>query len=100
MLFLIAAAQLSVTDMRDLRCVYVFQTAATTLTGDERAAVLGTQQWFEGRLSARQPKLNVFDYVNEHFTFRKVAVGDNDLMKCSQTFTEWEAAEIAGKRHR
>jgi hypothetical protein len=100
MLFPIAAAQLSVTDLRDLRCVYVFQTAATALTGDERSAIQGTQQWFEGRLSARQPKLNVFDYVNEHFTFRKVGVGDADLLQCSQIFTDWEAQEIAGKEHK
>ena len=57
MFFLIAAAQLSVTDLQDLHCVYVFQTAAMTLKGEERLQLYAAEQWFEGRLSARQPKL-------------------------------------------
>ena len=100
MFFLIAAAQLSVADLQDLRCVYVFQTAATALKGTERSTLYGGQLWFEGRLSARQPKLNVSNYVIEHFTFRKVEVGDADLMRCSQAFTDWQTADLAGKEHK
>ena len=100
MFLLIAAAQLSVTDLQDLHCVYVFQTAATALKGDERSTIYSIEQWFAGRLSARQPKLNVSNYVTEHFIFRKVQVGDADVTQCSQIFTDWEAADIAGKEHK
>lgn len=100
MFLLIAAAQLSVTDLQDLRCVYVFQTAATALKGEERLQFYATEQWFEGRLSARQPKLNVSSYVTQYFTFGKAKVGDADLMQCSQIFTTWGIADLAGKEHK
>jgi hypothetical protein len=99
-LFVLAAVQLTATDLRDLRCVYVFQTAASAVTGEERSAVQGTEQWFEGRLSAMHPELDVYDYVNEHFTFKKVPVHDADLVQCSQIFTDWESKEIAGTPHK
>jgi hypothetical protein len=99
MFFILAAAQLSAADLTDLRCVYVFQTAATAATGTEQLAVSNVASWFEGRLSARHPDLQVSNYVNQHFTFQKVTVGDADLVKCSQIFTDWQSQEIAGVSH-
>ena len=97
MLFLIAAAQLSAADLLDLRCVYVFQTVASATTGEDRQAAKWTQQWFEGRLSARHPHLNVDDYVSKYFVFRKVASSSADLEQCSQTYTSWAAEQIVGQ---
>lgn len=99
MLFAIAAAKLAVADLADLRCVYVFQTASIAATGDNRWAMSSAQRWFEGRLSARHPELNVTEYVTEHFVFQKVAVGDADLNQCSQIVTRWQEQELSGGPH-
>lgn len=98
MLALLVAAQLSATDLRDLRCVYVFETASATAANREKVPALqNTAQWFRGRLSASQPNLNVFHYVSEHFV-RKVSVGNADIAVCAQALAEWEAKEIGPLR--
>ena len=99
MLSIIAAAQLTVADLTDLRCVYVYQTASTAVTGDNRWAMTTAQTWFEGRLSARNPQLHVMNYVTKNFVFPKRAVGDADLRQCSQIFARWQEQELGGGSH-
>ena len=93
--FLIAAAQLSATDLRDLRCVYVFETRSIAAGGGEKGlADQINAQWFRGRLSSSQPKLRVFRYVSEHFRDRKSAVSDADVQLCASVIAEWDAEEV------
>ena len=101
MLFAIAAAaQLSAADLTDLRCVYVFQTAAQALTGEDRWVMTTAQRWFEGRLAGRHPDLLVTSYVEDNFVGRKVAVGDADLYRCNGIVTKWQTEELKVEPHK
>ena len=84
--------QLSATDLSDLRCSYVSEKLAATKRSEERATVKWLQQWFDGRLSVRQPTLNILDYTDEHFGKSKVS--EADFVKCSQIYTDWAARQI------
>jgi hypothetical protein len=95
---LIVAAQLSATDLRDLKCVYVLEQTSIAGPTDKVDAIQNIAQWFRGRLSASQPKLNVFRYVTEHFEHRKVAFGDADMAICTKVIAEWEADQIGPLR--
>ena len=97
--YVIAAVQLSATDLRDLRCVYVFETRSIAAGGGEKGvADQINAQWFRGRLSASQPKLNVFHYVTDHFRRPKVPVTGRNLEGCAKTIAEWEAEEVGPLR--
>lgn len=99
MLFaLLAAAHLSATDLRDLRCVYVLENASTVAPRDKVDALQNTAQWFRGRLSASQPGLNVFQYVTAHFVRPKLAVGEADMAVCTEAIAKWEAKEAGAVR--
>ena len=88
------ASQLSATDLRDLRCVYVLESASIKSPRDKVDAIQNAAQWFRGRLSASQPKLNVFHYVTEHFVEPKVIIGEADMAVCTKAIAEWEAKEV------
>jgi hypothetical protein len=93
-LWFLMALQLSATDLRDLRCSYVSEKFAATKSGEEKATVTWLQQWFDGRLSARHPTLNILDYNHQHFGKSKVT--EADFEKCSQIYTDWAAQQIVG----
>ena len=93
---LLIAAQLSATDIRDLRCSYSLEKISATKTGEDKDSVKWLQQWFDGRLSARQPTLNILDYSADHFA--RLSVSEADFERCSQFYMEWAAQQIAGKR--
>jgi hypothetical protein len=93
-LALLVAAQLSATDVRDLRCSYVVEKVSATTAGEEKDTAKWLQQWFDGRLSARHPSLNIVHYRAEHFA--DVPVGEDDFLQCSQFYTEWAGQQIAG----
>lgn len=98
-LALLIAAQLSATEVRDLRCVYVPERASVIAENRQKVAALqNTAQWFRGRLSASQPDLNVFHYVTEHFVRPKLAVGETDIAICANALAEWDAREVGSLR--
>jgi len=98
LLALLAAAHLSATDLRDLRCVYVLENASTAAPRDKVDALQNMAQWFRGRLSASQPGLNVFEYVTDHFVRPKLAVGEADRAVCTKAIAEWQAKEAGPLR--
>jgi hypothetical protein len=96
-LFLIAALNLSATDLRDLRCLYVFESRAVAESGsgerDKSAADQNVAQWFRGRLSVSQPHMSVAKYLKHHFYDFKVAVTRADIESCSAVIGGWQARE-------
>ena len=98
-LALLVAAQLSATELRDLRCVYVLESASVIAADRKKVPALqNTAQWFRGRLSASQPNLNVFHYVTAHFVRPKLAIGDEDMAICANALAQWEAKEVGPLR--
>lgn len=94
-LALLIAAQLSATDIRDLRCSDVMEKISATKTGEEKDTAKWLQQWFYGRLSVRQPTLNILDYVAEHFA--RSSMSEAEFEQCAQFYLEWDGQQIAGK---
>ena len=96
-LVLFAAAKLSATDLRDLHCLYAFESRAVaeSAAGEKEigAADQNVAQWFRGRLSASQPQLRVFDYIQSHFYVPKVIVTPDDIRSCSAVIGAWERRE-------
>ena len=98
LLALFAAGHLSATDLRDLRCVYALENASRAAPRNQVDALQNTAQWFRGRLSASQPGLNVFQYVNDHFVRPKVAIGEADMAVCTKAIADWQAKEAGPLR--
>ena len=70
-LLAVAAFALSETHKRDVRCVWVVSQASFQAEeGQEKLAFASLRNWYEGRLSARQPDLVVQAYVDQNFVFR------------------------------
>jgi len=97
-LFLLATANLSAIDLRDLRCLYAFESRAVAESArgeaDKSAADQNIAQWFRGRLSASQPNVSVFKYLQRHFYGPKHVVTHGDIEACSAVIGGWEAKEI------
>ena len=95
-LWFLMGFQLSATEQRDLRCSYINAKFAATKSGEKKATVKWLQQWFDGRLSARHPTLNILHYYAEHFGKSKVS--DAQFERCSQIYTNRAAQQIAAPR--
>ena len=94
MLAILVAAQLSATDLRDVRCAYVYEKIIATKSGEDRDTAKWLQQWFYGRLSASQPTLNALDYATAHF--KNTPVAEADFEQCSNYYMDWARAQIVG----
>ena len=93
-LAVLVAAQLSATDLRDVRCAYVFEQIIPTKSAEDRDTAKWLQQWFHGRLSVSQPTLNVLDYATAHF--KKVPVAEADFEQCSNIYMDWARQQLMG----